>query len=130
MSSAGSSALPVVGGSATEAVGDPAVDFTALLEHERADLHRQLTELGFGDAGGLNYDANFADTSQVTAERGEAEVLAGELRETLVEVEAALVRLAEGTYGVCEVCEEPIGAPRLEAMPAARRCMRCASRLQ
>ena len=50
-------------------------------KHERADLRRQLAELGFGDAGGLNYDSNFADSSQVTAERGEAEALAGELRE-------------------------------------------------
>ncbi|ERR1700761_4614840 len=122
-SSAGSPATPVGG-----TVDGPTVDFADLLEHERADLHRQLAELGFGDAGGLNYDANFADTSQVTAERGEAEVLAGELRETLADVEAALARLADGTYGVCEVCHEPIGAARLEAMPAARRCMACASR--
>ena len=43
--------------------------------------------------GGLSYDSNFADSSQVTAERGEAEALAGELSETLAEVEAALGKL-------------------------------------
>jgi RNA polymerase-binding transcription factor DksA len=105
-----------------------AVDYEALLEHERADLRRQLAELGFGDAGGLNYDSNFADSSQVTAERGEAEVLAGELRDALAEVEAAIARLAEGTYGLCQSCGQPITPARLEAMPAAKHCITCASR--
>ena len=67
-----------------------------LLEHERSDLRHQLAELGYGDAGGLNYDANFADSSQVTAERGEAEALAGELKEALAEVEAAIAPPARG----------------------------------
>jgi DnaK suppressor protein len=104
------------------------VDFAALLEHEREDLRSQLAELGFGDSGGLKYDSNFADTSQVTAERGEAEALAGQLRDALAEVEAAIQRLAEGTYGTCERCHEPIGVARLEAKPAARRCIACASK--
>ena len=100
------------------------VDFAALLHAEQAGLRAQLTELGFADQGsGLSYDSNFADSSQVTAERGEAERLATELREALEEVDAALVRLAEGTYGTCEVCGKPIGADRLEAMPAARLCI-------
>ena len=43
--------------------------------------------------GGLTYDSNFADSSQVTAERGEAEALAGKLREPLDEVERALDKL-------------------------------------
>lgn len=107
---------------------DAQVDYRQLLEEERADLRGQLAELGYGDGGGLNYDPNFADTSQVSAERGEAAALAGQLREALSEVEAALTRLAEGRYGHCEVCGKPIGQPRLEAKPAARRCINCASR--
>jgi len=43
-------------------------------------------------------------------------------------VEAAIARLAEGTYGLCEVCGQPIPPARLEAMPAARRCIACAAR--
>ncbi len=107
---------------------DVAVDFAALLERERTELVAQLAELGFGDAGGLNYDSNFADSSQVTAERGEAETLAGQLRDSLSDVEAALARLAAGTYGTCERCHEPVGAARLEAKPAAKRCINCASK--
>ena len=107
---------------------DAEVDYRQLLEDERADLRRQLAELGFGEGGGLNYDPNFADTSQVSAERGEAAALAGQLQEALAEVEAAIARLAEGTYGRCESCGKPIGSARLEAKPAARRCITCASR--
>lgn len=93
-----------------------------LLEAERDALRTELDELG-----GLDYDANFADSSQVTAERGEAELLANSLRETLDEVEAALAKLDDGTYGQCEECGEVIAAARLEAMPAARFCMTHAS---
>jgi len=83
------------------------VDFAALLRNERDGLQAQLKE---------------------TAERGEAERLAGELRDSLEEVDAALKRLEDGTYGICEVCGKPIGAARLEAMPAARLCIVDAAR--
>ncbi|MGH8642644.1 MAG: TraR/DksA family transcriptional regulator [Burkholderiales bacterium] len=45
----------------------------------------------------------------------------GELRE----VESALVRVRERTYGVCVDCNEPIGHARLKAQPAAARCLSC-----
>jgi len=107
---------------------DAPVDTRALLLQEREALRHQLDELGFGGEGsGLDYDANFADTSQVTAERGEAGALAGSLREALDEVEHALVKLDAGNYGVCEECGRPINSARLEAMPAARHCIDCAS---
>ncbi|MGH9107168.1 MAG: TraR/DksA family transcriptional regulator [Acidimicrobiales bacterium] len=42
----------------------------------------------------------------------------------LDEVDAALARLDEGTYGLCEACGQPIEEERLEAAPAARYCLR------
>ena len=106
----------------------PPTELRAVLEQERDDLRRQLNELGFGDGGGLEYDSNFADTSQVTAERGEAEALAAKLQATLDDVERALVKMDDGTYGTCESCGKEIAAGRLEAMPAARFCIDCASK--
>jgi DnaK suppressor protein len=103
-------------------------DLRAALEAEQASLRQQLGDLGFGDHGGLDYDQNFADSSQVTAERGEAEALAGKLKEALAEVEHALSKLETAGYGACERCGEPIPPARLEAMPAARFCMNCASK--
>jgi RNA polymerase-binding transcription factor DksA len=105
----------------------PTIDFRATLLEERAALLAKLAELGFGEQGGLSYDPNFADSSQVTAERGEAEALAAPLRETLAEVERALDKLDRGAYGLCENCGQPIAEARLEAMPATRFCINCAS---
>lgn len=103
-------------------------DLRAQLEAERDELTSQLTELGFGESGGLAYDPNFADSSQVTAERGEAEALAANLKEQLEDVMHALEKMDQGTYGQCEGCRQQIPAPRLEAMPAARYCIECASK--
>jgi RNA polymerase-binding transcription factor DksA len=76
----------------------------------------------------LDFDGGFADSSQVTAERTEIEALAGSLAETLHDIEDALTKMDEGTYGRCESCGGDIGDARLEAMPAARLCIRCASK--
>ena len=97
------------------------------LENERTRLVGELSDLGYGEGGLPSYDSNFADTSQVTAERGEAEALAGELAETLADVEGALRRLDAGTYGTWETCGAEILAERLEAMPMASMCIAHAS---
>lgn len=46
-------------------------------------------------------------------------------RTALLRIEEALERLENDRYGVCIACEEPIGAPRLEAVPWARYCIDC-----
>lgn len=97
------------------------------LESQRAALRLELAELGIG-AEGLSYDPNFADSSQVTAERGEAEALAVTLTTNLQEVEKALAKMDVGTYGLCEGCGGDIAPARLEAMPAAKFCITCAAR--
>ena len=43
----------------------------------------------------------------------------------LREVEEALMRVKDGTYGVCQECEEPISQKRLQALPWAKFCVRC-----
>lgn len=68
-------------------------------------------------------DDNFADSGQVAAEQGENQALAAPLRQELAEVERALAKLDDGTYGRCETCGEPIAEARLEVMPAARYCI-------
>jgi RNA polymerase-binding transcription factor len=49
-------------------------------------------------------------------------------RRTLTEIESALLRMQKGEYGTCESCGEAIAKARLEALPWARRCIRCAER--
>lgn len=96
----------------------------AHLEGDRDRVRGQLRELHAADD---SFDEGFADTSQVTAERGEIEALAGSLAETLRDLDDALAKLDAGTYGECERCGQQIGDARLEAMPAARLCISCAS---
>ena len=100
-------------------------DRRAQLTAERERVTGQLQELGVDRS---SYDDGFADSGQVTAERGEVEALVGTLRDTLVEIDVALTKLEAGTYGHCESCGGPIADARLEAMPAARLCIDCASK--
>ena len=96
----------------------------AHLESERDRVRGQLRELHADDD---SFDEGFADTSQVTAERGEIEALTSSLNESLHDLDDALAKLDAGTYGQCERCGAEIGEARLEAMPAARLCIACAS---
>jgi RNA polymerase-binding transcription factor DksA len=96
---------------------------------ERDHLTTQLEQLGRAPGTrDLDFDEGFADSGQVTAERGEVDALAGSLSENLAEIEAALEKLEAGTYGQCEDCGQAIAPARLEAMPSARLCIACASK--
>jgi DnaK suppressor protein len=96
-----------------------------LLIAERELVKSELRALGV-DRG--SYDDGFADSGQVTAERGEVDALEGTLRETLLDIDDALTKIDADNYGQCESCGEDIGADRLEAVPAARLCIACASK--
>ncbi|MGC8873424.1 MAG: TraR/DksA family transcriptional regulator [Chloroflexia bacterium] len=108
------------------------------LLRERAELKRAIRRLellteqlrsdrGGGDGGVSNHMAEGA-SSTFDQERNLA--LLGNLRRTLEQVEAALRRLSAGTYGLCEVCGEPIDRARLEALPYAAQCVNCQRRLE
>lgn len=67
------------------------------------------------------------DPAQRDAER-ELDLAQGDRDVTdLVAVEAALTRLAQGRYGLCTDCGEPIALARLRSAPEASRCMACAT---
>lgn len=93
------------------------------LEAEREELSRRLAELTADGATAPDFDENFADSAQVAAEQGENLSLAVALREQLSDVEGALQRIDDGTYGKCEICGEAISEARLEAMPATPFCI-------
>jgi DnaK suppressor protein len=95
------------------------------LTAERERVNGELRALGVERS---SYDEGFADSGQGTAERGEVDALLGSLRETLLDIDDALSKLEAGTYGQCESCGDEIADARLEAMPAARLCMACASK--
>jgi DnaK suppressor protein len=51
--------------------------------------------------------------------------LRGREKSLLTKLDLALKKIEEGTFGTCEVCEEPIGKKRLEARPETSLCIRC-----
>jgi len=51
-------------------------------------------------------------------------------REALWEIDEALSRINQGTYGICEECGEAIAKERLELIPYTRHCIRCARQLE
>jgi RNA polymerase-binding transcription factor DksA len=67
------------------------------------------------------YDQHPADTGSETFEREKDLSILEQLEAELAEIQAALQRVEEGTYGIDEVTGEPIAPERLDALPAARR---------
>ena len=104
----------------------------AELKAEREKLVHQLSELGADEKGDLtgevDYGDGFADAAAATAERSEVLGLVENLMSMLSDVDKALVKVKEGTYGVCESCAKPIGADRLEFRPTSTRCVDCKSK--
>lgn len=70
-----------------------------------------------------SYDQHQADMGTETFEREKDLSILEQVEAELADVEHALRRLDDGTYGTCEVCGTAIPDERLEAMPAARLCL-------
>jgi len=103
---------------------------SGLLDAEETRLRRLLAALDATGDGGSASGGALAGVSQHPADRGtdtfEREfdtTLAGDVRDELAAVADARRRLAAGRYGRCERCHGPIGAERLEAVPATRFCL-------
>ena len=70
-----------------------------------------------------SYDQHQADVATETFEREKDLSILDSVEGELADIEHALQRLDDGTYGTCEACGKPIGDDRLEAMPATRYCL-------
>jgi RNA polymerase-binding transcription factor DksA len=104
-------------------------DAEKILRDERANLIHQLSELGANDDGPLrddvSYGEGFADAAAATAERTEVIGLVESVKTMLDNVDAALERIAEGTYGTCAECGKKIAKARIEFRPESIYCVDC-----
>jgi RNA polymerase-binding protein DksA len=115
-------------------------EYKKLLQAERARLLEAATFLEKesadslveerGEATNRGDNSHMADMATATYDRELEEGLEEGVQFTLDEIAAALVRIEDGTYGVCEVCGQPIGAERLSAIPWTRLCIDDARRLR
>ncbi|MFL6170353.1 MAG: TraR/DksA family transcriptional regulator [Ornithinibacter sp.] len=108
----------------------PLAVVAAALESERTTARARLarTEEDLAALFAASRDSNADDEHDpegqtIAYERAQLTASADAARDHLREVDAAAARLANGTYGVCEVCSRPIGVARLEARPTARTCV-------
>jgi DnaK suppressor protein len=91
----------------------------------------EATELGIASLlrdGGEGAGNDQADVGSTSLERDAEMSLAQNARDMLFQVERALARTENGTYGVCESCGNAIGKQRLLAFPRATLCMTCKQR--
>ena len=73
-------------------------------------------------------DEHDPEGATLAFERQHVAALADAAREDLAEIQAALARLADGSYGTCQACGQQISPERLAARPAARTCVGCRPR--
>jgi DnaK suppressor protein len=66
-----------------------------------------------------------SDFAQVQSERANSQTIRQVLERDREQADHARDRLAQGGYGICEDCGQPIGEERLAALPAATRCVGC-----
>jgi DnaK suppressor protein len=100
------------------------------LSMRRQELQKQINLLLVEHRAGHTH---FRDTSVLDIEEMSLRDSTGAQQIALLEartrernqLDAALQRLADGTYGVCEDCDVPIAPRRLSALPFARRCIEC-----
>ncbi|MGZ4627797.1 MAG: TraR/DksA family transcriptional regulator [Oryzihumus sp.] len=109
----------------------------AELDAVRAELEEDVSRLRAEisaaeiDLVGLMRDAgdgsgdDQADAGAKTYEREQEISVANNTREMLDQSEHALERIADGSYGICESCGNPIGKLRLQAFPRATLCVTC-----
>jgi DnaK suppressor protein len=100
------------------------------LEEERVRLRQVRNDQDESDEsesdslGELSHmDQHQADIGTETFEREKELSILENVEAELADIEHALARLNDGTYGTCEACGRPIDEARLEALPATRLCL-------
>lgn len=101
------------------------------LRERRAELQGELSTLTAvprDPMAAVSFGKRIGDGTTEAVERLNRVGAANAIAATLADVDRAISKLDEGTYGICDSCGEPIPAERLEAIPSAVLCVRCASK--
>ena len=99
------------------------------LRRRRAELAgelRRLTERPSSAGPPVSFGKRVGDGTTEAVERINTTAAARSIAAAVTEVDRALEKLNEGTYGACDDCGRPIGSERLQAVPWAGLCVTCA----
>lgn len=102
------------------------------LEQERERLIKELEQLEAGapQPGDIGEGSPFGKREEEATETFELEkrlAVEKHLKNLLNEMEHALGKFDKGTYGLCDICGQPIDPNRLEILPQANLCLKCKS---
>ncbi len=104
----------------------------SLLEGLRREREAKLSlyrhDLKVGQAAADEGSEDLVDRANRAYDQDLTLALSDTERSTVLEIDDALARLEDGSYGVCDFCEKPIGVARLKAVPWARYCIGCQER--
>ena len=101
-------------------------EIIAEIKHISDDTLKKSQKEASGDISGYTY--HMADVATDTYDREFSLGIASNEREILYELDDALKRIEDGTYGICEDCKTAIAKKRLVAVPYARLCVKCQSK--
>ncbi|MCU7730315.1 TraR/DksA C4-type zinc finger protein [Actinoplanes sp. KI2] len=107
-------------------VRDELLQLRASAEAEAATLAADLGALFAASQDSNADDEHDPEGATIGFERAQLTALLAASRERIGEINGALRRVDEATYGICERCRQPIAEERLAVRPFARCCMACA----
>ncbi|MGK5695433.1 TraR/DksA family transcriptional regulator [Streptomyces sp. URMC 128] len=110
-----------IGESTTHLSADDLAALRENLHEQRLFRQEQLRQL----AGPATSRAEDRHRRQAAAQAEVRVKLAASARMVLADVEAALARMRQGSYGTCHLCRRPVDRQRLMIVPQARYCARC-----
>ncbi len=97
---------------------------TTLLQ-KKAELDDQMERLQElpGERGEISFGKRVGEGTSIAVDRLSQVAVHDKMQVTMVDVERAIAKLDDGTYGACDACGRPIGDGRLEALPWATLCV-------
>jgi DnaK suppressor protein len=100
----------------------------AIYQEQATSLRAEADSLALErEPGDVQFDEESGEGGTVTVDRERNLALSGQATLAVEEIDDALKRITDKTYGYCERCFQPIPKPRLRALPYARLCVACKS---
>jgi RNA polymerase-binding transcription factor DksA len=104
------------------------VDDRAIYQEQATSLRAEADSLALErEPGDVQFDEESGEGGTVTVDRERNLALSGQALLAVEEIDDALKRIEDKTFGYCERCFQPIPKPRLRALPYARLCVACKS---
>jgi DnaK suppressor protein len=105
-------------------------DIEAVLRAKQAEIEQEMGVLAQrpDEQGSISFGKRVGEGTSMAVDRLSQVGVHTKLQVTLADVQRALAKLEEGSYGTCDACGGPIGDARLEALPWAVLCVEDAAR--